>query len=64
MKKAIVNKKECVACGVCKKICPHRAITILHGVYADVDRDLCIGCKKCQKACPASVIKVVQKEVV
>ena len=64
MKKAIVNQAECVACGVCKKTCPRQAITIFHGIYADVNEDLCIGCKKCQKACPASVIEVVQKEVV
>lgn len=63
MKKAIVNKKECVACGVCVKVCPRKAITIFHGIYADVNEDLCIGCKKCQKACPASVIQVGQKEV-
>lgn len=61
MKKAVVNQKECVACGVCKKICPRQAITIFYGIYADVNEDLCIGCKKCQKACPASVIQVVQK---
>jgi len=63
MKKAIVNKNECVACGVCEKVCPRQAIIIFHGIYADVNEDLCIGCKKCEKACPASVIQVVQKEV-
>ncbi|HHW21649.1 MAG TPA: 4Fe-4S binding protein [Clostridiaceae bacterium] len=63
MKKATVNQRECVACGVCVKICPRRAISIFHGICADVDEDLCIGCSKCQKACPASVIQVVQKEV-
>jgi len=62
MKKAIVNKTECVACGVCAKTCPRQAITILYGIYAYVNEGLCVGCKKCQKACPASVIKVVEKE--
>ena len=63
MKKAIVNQRECVACGVCVNTCPRRAITIFHGIYAEVDEDLCIGCKKCERACPASVIQVLQKEV-
>lgn len=63
MKKAMVNQTECVACGVCKKVCPRQAITIFHGIYAEVNEDLCVGCRKCEKACPTSVIQVVQKEV-
>ncbi len=63
MKKATVNQAECVACGVCAKSCPRKAITIFYGIYAVVNEALCIGCKKCEKACPASVIQVVEKEV-
>ena len=63
MKKATVNQKECVACGVCAKSCPRKAIAIFHGIYAIVNEDSCIGCKKCEKACPASVIHVVEREV-
>jgi len=63
MKKARVNRAECVACGVCSKTCPRQAITVFHGLYAVVNEDVCIGCKKCEKACPASVIQVVDKEV-
>ncbi|HHW66504.1 ATP-binding protein [Defluviitalea raffinosedens] len=63
MNKAIVSQSECVACGVCKKVCSRQAITIFHGIYADVNEDLCIGCKKCEKACPASVIQVTEREV-
>ncbi len=62
MRKAVVKQTECVACGVCAKTCPRRAISIFHGIYATVSEELCIGCRKCEKACPASVIEVVQKE--
>ena len=62
MKKAAVNRKECVASGVCAKTCPRGAITIFHGIYAVVDEKLCIGCRKCEKACPASVIGIVERE--
>jgi len=62
LKKAVVNQKECVACGVCAKTCPRQAITVVHGIYAVVDEKLCIGCRKCEKACPASVITVMEKE--
>lgn len=62
MKKAVVNKAECVACGVCAKTCRQNAITIFNGIHAVVDKKLCIGCKKCEKACPASVIEITEKE--
>lgn len=55
-KKAEVDTKYCVACGVCANNCPVKAITIVSGMYADVNRDICIGCTKCSKVCPASVI--------
>ncbi len=55
-KKAVVNTKECVACGCCIKVCPRSAISIPKGIYSKIDWDLCVGCGKCVKECPASVI--------
>ena len=55
-RRAVVSKKECVACGCCIKVCPRAAITVPFGVCAEVDYGLCIGCGKCAKECPASVI--------
>ncbi len=55
-RKAIVNIRECVACGCCIKICPRGAISIPKGIYAEIDKSLCIGCGKCAKECPASII--------
>ncbi len=57
-RKAVVNKKECIACGCCIKVCPRLAITIENGIYAEIDKTLCIGCEKCAKECPASVISM------
>lgn len=56
VKKAIVSKKDCIACGCCTKVCPKNAITIENGSFAKVDTELCIGCKLCQKNCPALAI--------
>lgn len=61
-RKAFVDTNYCVACGVCKKVCPFGAISIYKGIYAKVDFDKCVGCSKCSKECPASVIEI--KEVV
>lgn len=59
-KKAVVDKKQCVACGCCVKVCPVFAITILSGVSANINADMCVGCGKCARECPASVITVVE----
>lgn len=53
---AIVNIRECVACGCCIKVCPRGAISVPKGIYAEIDKSLCIGCGKCAKECPASII--------
>ena len=55
-RKAVVNIKECVACGCCMKVCPRNAIDIPKGIYAQINRELCVGCGKCVKEGPASVI--------
>jgi len=56
IKKAIISKKDCIACGCCTKTCPKNAITIENGCFAKVDHDLCIGCRLCKKNCPTSAI--------
>lgn len=57
-KKAVVDTKYCVACGVCMNTCPLRAISIPNGIYAEVNPDKCVGCTKCEQACPASTISM------
>ena len=57
MKKlAVPDQKICVACGVCMKACPKRAITIYKGCYAVVDEAKCVGCGLCAVSCPAGCI--------
>ena len=63
MRKAIVDRKRCVACGVCALQCPREAIEICKGSYAAVDTDRCVGCGICEKACPAGAISVQEQEV-
>ncbi len=53
----VLNKKMCVGCGVCKNICPAKAIVIKNG-KAVIDRKKCIRCFCCQEFCPKSAMKV------
>ena len=62
MKKlAFVDKKICVACGVCVKTCRKEAISIYKGCFAQVDESKCVGCGLCAKDCPASCIAITER---
>ena len=55
---ASVDKKRCVACGVCENTCPLAAAKVYHGCYAVVEETVCVGCGKCAKSCPAGCIEM------
>ena len=55
-RKARVDRRSCVACGCCVKVCPMGAVAVKHGVYASVEEVKCVGCGRCAKECPASII--------
>lgn len=60
-KYAEVNRKRCVACGACMKVCPKDAISVWKGCYAKADPALCIGCGRCSKTCPADCIELKER---
>ena len=55
--KPALEKKMCVGCGICRDICPAKAIVIKEK-KAIIDRSLCIRCFCCQEFCPKSAMKV------
>jgi len=52
-----VDRKQCVGCGECAKICPASAIRISRK-RAHIDARKCIRCFCCQEFCPKGVIRV------
>lgn len=53
---AVVRRETCVACGSCADVCPHGAIAIWHGCFAQVDAERCVGCGRCASECPSCTI--------
>ena len=58
---ASVDKKRCVACGVCENTCPLAAVKVHRAV---VEETLCVGCGKCAKSCPAGCIEMKERVAV
>ncbi|MBP3465579.1 MAG: DUF362 domain-containing protein [Angelakisella sp.] len=54
-----VNKKECIGCGECQRICPAGVITMTNGKPV-IDRRKCIKCYCCQEFCPVGAMKVMR----
>ncbi len=52
-----LKAQECVGCGVCKNVCPAKAITIENG-KAIIAKKACIRCFCCQEFCPKGAMKV------
>ncbi|MDD5167077.1 MAG: DUF362 domain-containing protein [Candidatus Omnitrophica bacterium] len=52
-----IERKSCLACGICVTACPRKAIRITKD-QADIDYRKCVYCFCCSGACPNSAIKV------
>lgn len=61
---ASVDKKRCVACGVCENTCPLAAVKVHRGCYAVVEEILCVGSGKCAKSCPVGCIEMKERAAV
>ncbi len=53
-----LKSELCVGCGVCRDICPAKAIIINKKKKAVIDKKKCIRCFCCQEFCPKSAMKV------
>ena len=52
-----LKKDMCVGCGICRDICPAKAI-VIKNKKARINRRACIRCFCCQEFCPKSAMKV------
>ncbi len=58
-KDIIIDRNQCVDCGVCTSICITQALTLDHKSFKlKFNKDECILCELCLDCCPVSAIKV------
>jgi 2-oxoacid:acceptor oxidoreductase delta subunit (pyruvate/2-ketoisovalerate family) len=56
-----VDKKKCIGCGRCEKVCPEGVITIKES-KAKINYSYCKGCGLCAAECPVGAIKMELEE--
>ncbi len=56
-KKAFIDKKKCIRCGKCEKVCNFKAIEKKNNFF-EVNPFLCEGCGACKLVCLANAIKI------
>ena len=58
-KDIMVDKEQCMDCGVCTSICITQALMLDKNNYQLIfDKDKCILCGFCQNCCPVNAIKL------
>jgi ferredoxin len=57
-----LSPSMCVGCGICRDICPAKAI-VIKNKKAKIDRKACIRCFCCQEFCPKSAMKVYRTPI-
>jgi uncharacterized Fe-S center protein len=52
-----IKEENCVACGICIRNCPEKAITYNQRHKAQINYDMCIGCGQCVASCHYSAAR-------
>ncbi len=58
-----LNKDKCTMCGMCKKNCPAKTISIDSG-YPIINKDMCLNCYRCIHHCPSMALSLYKNKSV
>lgn len=51
-----IDKNKCTSCGLCKKVCPAKAVNKEDKNYDIIKKD-CLVCMECERKCPVNAIE-------
>jgi NADH:ubiquinone oxidoreductase subunit F (NADH-binding) len=54
-----IRDNRCIACGLCKKVCPVDAVTGAKKQPHEINQDKCVKCGSCIKVCPPKFSAIV-----
>jgi len=52
------SEENCIGCGLCVLVCPHRVFEIQNNKVRIIDRNRCMECGACANNCVAKAITV------
>ncbi|MEJ2181928.1 MAG: NADH-quinone oxidoreductase subunit NuoF [Nitrospirota bacterium] len=55
----VINRKECILCGLCAEACAFDAVKETRDAYF-IDQDYCTRCKACYTVCPSGAVRIVR----
>ena len=58
----LYNKKKCILCGDCVKVCPSGALVMKKGQLR-IDQSKCTGCGLCEEICCSGAIRLSGKKI-
>lgn len=53
-----LDHEQCIGCGRCVEVCPHRVFELTEKRAGIADLDACMECGACRRNCPVSAIRV------
>ena len=53
-----IDEGKCKACGLCKKVCPQKAVSGEKKVPHHIDQSLCVQCRSCYEVCKFDSVQI------
>lgn len=53
-----IDEGKCKACGLCKKVCPQKAVSGEKKVPHHIDQALCVQCRSCYEVCKFDSVQI------
>ena len=58
-----IDEGKCKACGLCKKVCPQKAISGEKKVPHHIDQALCVQCRSCYEVCKFDSVQIAPRRM-